>query len=483
MALLSEQDLALVKSLSSRLASYDYGNEQREAYYRGRYYAPSLGIGIPPNSVLNKVTVGWASTVVDTIEERIEFLGWSDASGEDDELLSAVYESSDVGSESSAVHSDALMYGIGFLSVTAGGAGEPEVLVRAHSARSTTAEINPRTGLVEAGITYHSNKEATLWKSDEIVELVRGSEHGVWEVAERIPHSMGRVPLVAVVNRTRAGDRRGRSEITPGIITAINSATRALRAMDVNREFFSTPQRYGIGLSEENFEGVDSWKLISTRMLLAPRDEEEGTEPKFGEFSTVSPGPYLDQIKGLASLVATESGIPESYFNIPHSNPTSADAVRAMENRLIKRAERRCRQFTSPWVEVGRLARAVVTGHLDVEDSPRVRWADPATPTLAATTDAMVKAVQSGVLPVGEVVWRRMGLSEHEIESVESVQAEARAGERLARLANITRGVSEEALIAAGGEAYGRNADGRGANGGANAGSAGGGGAAVPAGS
>ena len=96
MALLSEQDLALVKSLSSRLASYDYGNAKREAYYRGRYYAPSLGIGIPPNSVLNKVTVGWASTVVDTIEERIEFLGWSDASGEDDELLSAVYESSDV---------------------------------------------------------------------------------------------------------------------------------------------------------------------------------------------------------------------------------------------------------------------------------------------------------------------------------------------------------------------------------------------------
>ena len=29
MALLSEQDLALVKSLSSRLASYDYGNEKR----------------------------------------------------------------------------------------------------------------------------------------------------------------------------------------------------------------------------------------------------------------------------------------------------------------------------------------------------------------------------------------------------------------------------------------------------------------------
>ena len=95
----------------------------------------------------------------------------------------------------------------------------------------------------------------------------------------------------------------------------------------------------------------------------------------------------------------------------------------------------------------------------------------------------MVKAVQSGVLPVGEVVWRRMGLSEHEIESVESVQAEARAADRLARLANITRGVSEEALMAAGGEAYGRNTDGRGANGGANAGSAGGGGAAVPAGS
>ena len=191
-------------------------------------------------------------------------------------------------------------------------------------------------------------------------------------------------------------------------------------------------------------------------MLLAPRDEEEGTEPKFGEFSTVSPGPYLDQIKGLASLVATESGIPESYFNIPHSNPTSADAVRAMENRLIKRAERRCRQFTRPWVEVGRLARAVATGKLDIEDSPRVRWADPATPTLAATTDAMVKAVQSGVLPVNEVVWRRMGLTDHEIESVEAMQAESRAGERLLRLAGMTRGASEQALMAAGGESIDR---------------------------
>ena len=472
MALLNADDRALVKGLSDLLAGYDYGNQRREAYYRGRYYAPSLGISIPPNSVLNKVTVGWAATVVDTIEERIEFLGWSDASGEDDELLASVYESSDVGSESSAVHSDALMYGIGFLSVTAGGPGEPEVLVRAHSARSTTAEINARTGLVEAGITYHSDREATLWKPDEVVELSRDSEHGLWGVVERIPHSMGRVPLVAVVNRTRAGDRRGRSEITPGIISAINSATRALRAMDVNREFFSTPQRYGIGLSEENFEGVDSWKLISTRMLLAPRDEEEGTEPKFGEFSTVSPGPYLDQIKGLASLVATESGIPESYFNIPHSNPTSADAVRAMENRLIKRAERRCRQFTRPWVEVGRLARAVATGKLDIEDSPRVRWADPATPTLAATTDAMVKAVQSGVLPVNEVVWRRMGLTDHEIESIEAVQAEARAGERLLRLAGVARGASEEALMAAGGESIDR-----GTVGGADAGPVGGGGA------
>jgi len=128
-----------------------------------------------------------------------------------------------------------------------------------------------------------------------------------------------------------------------------------------------------------------------------------------------------------------------------------------MENRLIKRAERRCRQFTRPWVEVGRLARAVATGRFDVEDSPRVRWADPATPTLAATTDAMVKAVQSGVLPVNEVVWRRMGLTDHEIESVEAVQSEVRSGERLMRLAGIARGASEEALMAAGGESIDRS--------------------------
>ena len=126
----------------------------------------------------------------------------------------------------------------------------------AHSARSTTAEINPRTGLVEAGITYHSNRAR---EADEVVELVRGSEHWVWEVAS-VSRTVWGVPLVAVVNRTGA-DRRGLSEITPGLSRL--STPHAFAGDGSNREFFSTPQRYGIGPSEENFEGVDSWKLIS----------------------------------------------------------------------------------------------------------------------------------------------------------------------------------------------------------------------------
>lgn len=454
---MTNEERAQLRSLNSKLEKHAPANQTVGSYYKGTYRTRMLGLGLPPVAQQMIPRVGWAATVVDTLEERLELLGWADSSGNDDDELRDVYRDSGVLSESSAAHIDALVHGIGFLTVTAGGRGESKVLIRAHSATSTTADIDHRTGLVRSAVTHHSATSATLWGPELIVELARETENGTWGVVARIEHGMGATPVVALVNKTRAGDRRGRSEITPAVVSSIDSATRTLLAMDVNREFLSVPSRYALGMDVDQFEGADgqaadAWKLVSTRMLVAPRDED-GELPSFGEFSSVSAGPYLEQVRGLAEVLAAEAGIPASYLGIEASTPSSADAIRQREARLIRKAERRISQFGRGWAVVGRMVRAILAdaSFYDV-DAPTPRWADPATPTVAATADAMTKLVGAGVVPVCDVVWERLGFSDTEIQRMEAVLTRQNAANRLSALAGLASGASSQAVAAAAGE-------------------------------
>lgn len=434
----------LIQNLEARLNTHSGANKRVGKFYDENYRVRSLGV-IPEMPQLRRAVVGWGTTVVDTLEERINLTGWRAPQGDADsrETLHDLFSISGAEGEAHQAHLDALIYGIGFVTVTAGGPGEPPVLIRAHSATSATAKVDPRTGLATAALTRNSETSQTVWTPEVIIEMTRATETAVWQVAERIPNSMGRCLVVPLVNRSRAGDRRGRSEITPAIRAAIESATRALKAMDVNREFFSAPQRNVTNMSPDQFVGADGqqmsgWQLASAKMLVAPPDDD-GAEPHFGEFSTISPGPYLDQIRGLAGLVATEAGIPSSYLGIETSNPSSADAIRMLESRLVTRAKRRTSMLSPAWAEVGRLALAIYTSQ-SVDDMPYLTpsWTDPGTPTTAATVDAMTKLIQVGAIPAtSEMVWERAGFTEDERRQLRAEVARAEQQQRLSTLSAI----------------------------------------------
>ena len=133
--------------------------------------------------------------------------------------------------------------------------------------------------------------------------------------------------------------------------------------MDVNRECFSAPQRYAIGMSADDFVGPDGrplnpWQILTGRVWSTGEVGDDEREPKLGEFDPQPPGPFLDQIEGLAQLAAAEAGLPSHYFGLRGDQATSADAIRAMEARLVKRAERRQKSFGRSWSQVSRLVRA-----------------------------------------------------------------------------------------------------------------------------
>lgn len=449
------EEQVLVKQLEGQLSQHANANRVHERYYDGSFAARLLNISTPEHLGRMLQTVsGWAGTAVDVLEERLDFLGFSD------EGLSEVFVDNALDEEAGQVHLDAMIYGVGFVSVTAGGDGEPEYLVRGHDANNTTGVLNVRTRRLDAALTRDVKDGETvgvdLWLPDQVVTVRRDSGGQPWQVVERVPHGLGAVPIVPFVNRARTGARWGKSEITAPLRRYADAAVRTLVSMDVNREFFSAPQRYAIGLSGEDFVGPDGapmspWQVLTGRVWATGPVDDDEQEPRLGEFSPQPAGPFLQQLEGLAQLAAAEAGLPGHYFGLRGDQATSADAIRAMEARLVKRAERRQKSFGRAWSEVGRLVSAARSGvAVSDVDVSLTRWGNAATPTVAATADAVVKYVQAGVAPGNsKAVWDRAGFSPEEQKEMERKFSQQQAMQRQALLSGASSQVADGAAGAA----------------------------------
>jgi len=339
-----------------------------------------------------------------------------------------VYSQNMLDVDSGMAHLDSLIFGTSFVSVGSGAAGEPTPLITPHSPTSMTANWDRRTRRLSSALSVVTDNnqavEATLYLPAETVTFERPNGVGQWVVVNRDRHNLGRVPIVMMPNRIRGSRDYGRSEITRAVRYYTDAAVRTLLGLEVNREFYNSPQRVVLGADEKMFTDasgatVSQWTAIQGRVWAVPNDEN-GNTPSVQQFSPASPAPYLDQIRGYATLLAAEAGIPAAYLGFQTDNPASADAIRAGEARLVKRAERRQTIFGRSWLEVGALSLLVRDGAVpDSFASVTNRWRDAATPTRAASADEAVKLIGAGVLPAdSSVTYDRVGFSPAEQRQV-----------------------------------------------------------------
>lgn len=436
----------LITEMLNRLDVYAVSNTLKEGYYEGEQRVRQLGIAIPPSMESINTVVGWAGTAVDVLDERLEWQGWTAYTG-DDFGLADIYNENQLDVDAGLAHLDALIHGTSFVVVGTGFEGEPSPLITVESANTMTGVYDPRIRRLSVAMAVNEKtngqvSSVTLYLPNQTVYLSRVS--GMWKVDERDVHNLGRVPVAQIVNRPRASRQGGRSEISKAIRAYVDQGVRTLLGMEVNREFYSFPQRYMMGADAEMFTDDDGnlipgWQAVMSQMLVAPVNEE-GNNPDVGQFNPASPAPYLDQIKGLAQLVAAEAAIPSSYLGFVSDNPTSADAIRQAEARLIKRAERRQLMFGRSWLEVGRLALLVRDGAVPANfGDVSVKWRDAATPTRSAAADEATKLISASVLtPDSTVTYDRIGLDPQEQRQLEAEKRQARANARLDAIANAT---------------------------------------------
>ena len=426
---LTDDEAAMVTRLAAKVTSRRYSMELHNAYYEGTFRVPNLGVSIPPQMRNLRTALGWPRIAVDALDERLNLRGFRYPDSNDlDAGLMDIWRANDMVSESSMCHVDALVFGAGIVAIGTN-ADTPEVpILTVESPLDFAIDWDARRREMTAAFRLYGPegaRQGTLYLPDETIHLAQAL--GGWTVLERDVHRLGVVLIERIVNRARSYDRGGHSEITPELMSITDAACRTLLGLEVAREFYSAPQRYILGADESAFQDAQGntksgWETYMGRVLALERDPE-GNVPTVGQFTPYDPSVFTKVIDMYAKIVSSITGLAPHVLGYTTDNPASADAIRSTEMRLKLKADRHTAVFGDRWAGGVMRKALMVRDGVDSDAARRIaaEWADTATPTPAATTDSIVKQIESGYLPAtSDVVGEKLGYTPAERERIEA---------------------------------------------------------------
>lgn len=327
--------------------------DERYELYDSKYLNPDIGIVIPPYIRQRyRAVIGWCGKAVDVMADRLIFRDFKNDNFDINSIFSL--NNHDVFFDSAIL--SALIASCSFVYISKDENGE--IRLQVIEASNATGIIDPITNLLVEGYAvlerdeydnpileaYFTDKETTYYKKDvESVEVFK--------------HNAGHPLLVPIIHRPDAVRPFGRSRITRSAEYYQAHAKRTLERADVTAEFYSFPQKYILGMSNDA-EAFDNWKATVSSMLRIDKDED-GDVPKVGQFTTSSMTPFTEQLKTLASGFAGETGLTLDDLGFATDNPSSAEAIKASHETLRIAARKAQRCFGSGFLNVGYVARCL----------------------------------------------------------------------------------------------------------------------------
>ena len=415
-----------------------------DAYYEGEqplsYLAPELQTEMDDR--IRQVVVNWPQLVVDSLEERLDVEGFRfPEEAESDDELWRIWQANGLDSQSHQGHLDAFIVRRSYVIVGAREGDAKTPLITVESAMDVFAEHDPRTGGVTAAVKrwceQHEGQSpvdyATLYLPDATSWWVKDSA-GAWvedPERQRDDHELGEVPVVPLANRARLKKPGGVSELK-AVIPLSDAACKIATDMMVSAEYHATPRRVAFGFGEEDFQDqqgrpLSAFSRIIGRVWATERRRGSGEDGGADviQFPEAQLKNFHDTLNQLARLVASLAGLPPHFLGYSTENPASADAIRSSESRLVKRAERRQRDWGEAWEQVMRLALRIRDGVWDPRAlSLETIWRDASTPTIAQKADAAVKLHVAKIVPLRQTR-EDMGYTQAQIKRMEEQDEEA----------------------------------------------------------
>ena len=329
----------------------------RYKYYEMKNVTRDFGISTPPDLAPWQSVLGWCGTAVDALADRIVFREFED----DNFNLNEIFEMNNPDIIFDSAVLSATISSCCFIYISPDEDGYPRLQVIDGS--NATGIIDPITGLLEEGYAVLKRNSDTdnpileAYFTKEETRYIRKGKKG----DEVIPHKVGHSLLVPIIFRPDAKRPFGHSRISRSCMSLVGSALRTIKRSEIAAEFFSFPQKYVTGLSEDA-EPMDKWKATMAAMLSFTKDED-GDHPVIGQFAQQSMTPHLEQLKMFAALFAGETGLTLDDLGFATANPSSSEAIKAAHENLRYTARKAQRSFGSGFLNTGYLAACLRDGY------------------------------------------------------------------------------------------------------------------------
>lgn len=447
---LTPQEQANLNTLIDVYNSHEASNMTKARYYEGHIKLSEVNLGIALPRGINGLEIGceWGRKNVDVLASRSMFDGFVGANGEANEALMRIVDDNKFIQEYDKAKKDELKFGCTFATLSAD--DSIGCRIRFHSPMTASALWNGSKGRIDCGFaiidTAQDESQNNRWApskinyytDDSIIVLDRTSTG--WS-AERHPHGMGRPLMEPLIYNPTSDKPLGSSRNKEPIRRLIQGYVRCLANATIGLEFSTTPQKYLLGVSDEQFDLVTQNKFNQYvgSIIAATVNPDNGEKPTFGQLQQGTIAPHVEMIRILATQFSAATGLSVTDTGVVNdANPTSSDAILAQSQTLILMAEQLNASNGDALKTIALMAQAISRGVTleeltDEERNVIAHFKNPAMPSVSATADAAMKiaSAREGFSET-DTFLEMIGFSQADIRRIKAQEQRARGANLLA---------------------------------------------------
>ena len=430
-------------------------NNIKNKYYEGRITLNDVNLGIALPNGMQKLEIGcaWGAKTVDVLAARSIFDGFVGMNGLDVEQLDRLVIDNGLVAEYDKACRDELKYGCTFSTLSAD--SDIGCKIRFHSPRTAAGRWSGELGRIDCGMaiidTVPSNNEDKTWEpahinlytDDAIWEIHRVKDY-LWQ-ATKHPHRMGRPLMEPLIWNATSDKPFGRSRIKEPVRRLIQGYVRTIANATIGLEFSTAPQKYLLGVTDEQFDAVvnQKFKQYIGNILASTTNPETGEKPTFGQLPQGNIQPHVEMIRVLATQFSAATGLSVSDTGVVNdANPTSSDAILAQTKTLVGMAEQLNKNNGVALRVIGLMALAIINNTTldaltDDQREVMAHFKNPAMPNIAATTDAALKIASARPAFASTDVFLEMtGFDKSDIARIKAQELRARGQDVLDEVLN-----------------------------------------------
>lgn len=383
-------------------------NEQKDRYYGGHVTLDEVNLGIALPDGLRRLEIGcaWGTKTVDVLAARSMFDGFVDLNGEENDQLATIVRGNNLIAEYPKATREELKIGCVFTTLSKD--DEIGCKIRFHSAQTAAAVWNGEKGRIDCGfaiIDTAPDNETAIWSpslvnyyTDEAIWVLRRDADNNW-FAEENRHMMGRPLMEPLIYNPTASKPFGQSRIKEPVRRLIQGYVRTVANATIGLEFSTTPQKYLLGVTDQQFDAVVNQKFRQYigNILASTTNPETGEKPTFGQLQQGNITPHVDMLRMLATQFSAATGLTVTDTGVVNdANPTSSDAIMAQSQTLISMAEQLNASNGDSLRTIALMALAIannttIEGLTDEQRQIMAHFKNPAMPSVAVTADAAIK--------------------------------------------------------------------------------------------